>query len=182
MSVAITINENLHADEFKIKTPTEEDEFKIPRLEHQASSKESSNLTRKKNILEHHIKTCAAKAAKYLTRYEKLKKRDDRLDFIKDTLNALNVGLIVAGIAIPFILWIALGCGVGNFVFSRWSQTLNLKEKYGKDSMAANQLRDLCREMTAVLLKNNLSSEATDSLLSEMNSRISLIEQSAIPI
>jgi hypothetical protein len=168
--------------EVVVHTHKSRDDSKSPVLEHLLSSYDPA-IKQKKELLGKSIAECITKSKKYFARYSKLKKRDDRLDVIKDTLNACSIGLIVAGlVAFPPALFIAIACNIGNYICTRWSTTLDYKHKYSRDALSSKQLVDLAREMTAVLAKNNLTSEQYMAFIEETNNRIALISDSAIPI
>jgi hypothetical protein len=160
-----------------------ETKIKSPVLAHLVSHADPK-IQAKKELLVASIRECQEQAKKYFVRYEELKTSDDNLDNLKDSLGYVAMGLILVGAVTlyPPLLYVGLGCNFGNIVFSGRSRTKNYKDRYNKDSLAAKQLNDLAREMTAVLAKNNLSSAQYMTYIEENNSRIALITDFAVPI
>jgi hypothetical protein len=160
-----------------------ETKIKSPMLKHLVSHADPK-IQAKKELLAASIKDCQEKAKQYSLRYTELKTSDDNLDNFKDSLGYVAMAIILVGAVALYqpLLYVGLVCNFGNIVFSGRSRTKNYKDRYNKDSLAAKQLNDLAREMTAVLAKNNLTSEQYMTYIEENNSRIALITDFAVPI
>ena len=76
--------------------------------------------------------------------------------------------------------WIALGTTSVSATLSALSQALGVEQKTESHNSTYLALSDLTRDFSARLLRNHLTSDDLDTLLGELNARISLIEDAAL--
>ena len=69
-----------------------------------------------------------------------------------------------------------------NTVGSAVKRVVDIKAKFESCKTTVNQLSDLERETRAVLARNHFEKKDLESILDDMNMRISLIEDSSLPL
>lgn len=105
----------------------------------------------------------------------------------KSVVNGLN-GLSVCSMVLAFtpvspsVMIVALCSTSISGLISAIDSSINIEGKVHSHNTSYLQYTDLYRDVSARLLRNGLSSENLDSLLTEINSRMGLIEDQSLPI
>ena len=126
------------------------------------------------------------KCYKKMKRYKKL---DNCSDVAVNVCNALSVSSMVITIALipgspPSLvsLSIGTGCTALSSILTVLKRTFDYKRKYESSKTTYNQLSDLHRDLKTALVKNNLDTDDIQNLLNDCNIRLSLIEDTSLPI
>ena len=117
------------------------------------------------------------------THYKKFGRFKKINTFIKsfvNGLNAISVCSLVLSLtpATPITSIIALSATSISAIISAISSSIDLEHKIHSHNTSNLQYNDLYRDISARLLRNGMSSEDLDNLLTEINTRMSLIEDS----
>ena len=107
--------------------------------------------------------------------------------FIKSLVNGLNAVSVCSMVltftpSSPVFLIVALSCTSLSAISSAVHSSTDVEGKVHSHNTSYLQYTDLYRDVSARLLRNNLSSLDLDNLLSEINARIGLIEDNSEPI
>ena len=113
-----------------------------------------------------------------------LKKIDDSTEAILMSCGAISISNLFVTVAIinPTTLIIGSVFATINTVGSAVKRVVDIKSKYESCKTTVNQLSDLERETRAVLARNHLEKKDLEDILDDMNIRISLIEDSSLPL
>lgn len=109
---------------------------------------------------------------------------DDISESIITFLNATGTCVSIIGLSTVNPVFIIIGVattGVGG-IAGAVKRGLNIQQKYESVKTSFNQLSDLGRESKIILARNHLSSDDKQSLLSDISHKLSLIEDSSLPI
>lgn len=125
----------------------------------------------------HKIKDeCSEQIKIYKKKYKKTKRLDNAIDGAKSFLDASSIALIITGATIfPPLVLVSAGLSGMTFVMSSTQNSINLKSKTESYRQTFLQYGNLVREMSAVLMKNNLSSADYQKYLEEVLDKQSLI-------
>jgi len=126
------------------------------------------------------LKSCQTNSKLYKRKYKKMKKIDDIIDLVTALLSGGSIALIIVGFTNPACLIASAILSGVNFVIVRLQDKYNLKHKYIQHNLSMQQYNDLMREISAVLTKNNLTSDEYQSYIEECYSKISLIEDTQL--
>ena len=121
---------------------------------------------------------------KYQSKSDKLKKINDLLDVIIIASGSISTSLMIIGLSNLNPIIIAVGTGVGfvSTFLGVINKTLDFNGKYLNHKNSANCLNDLYRDTNIVLAKNGLSSDDKAHLLNDLSHRLSIIENSSLPL
>ena len=113
-----------------------------------------------------------------------LKKIDDTTEAILMSCGAISISNLFVTMATinPVTLIIGSVFASVNTIGSAVKRVVDIKAKYESCKTTVNQLSDLERETRAVLARNHLEKKDLESILDDMNMRISLIEDSSLPL
>ena len=113
-----------------------------------------------------------------------LKKIDDTTEAILMICGAISISNLFVTMATvnPVTLIVGSVFATVNTVGSAVKRVVDIKAKYESCKTTVNQLSDLERETRAVLARNHLEKKDLESILDDMNMRISLIEDSSLPL
>lgn len=120
----------------------------------------------------------------YRKKMIKLKQIDDASEAILMGCGAISVSSLFVTVATinPVTLIIGSVFASINAVGSAVKRVIDIKAKYESCKTTHCQLSDLDRETRAVLVRNHLEKEDIESLLNDVIHRLSLIEDSSLPI
>ena len=107
--------------------------------------------------------------------------------FTKSLVNGLNAVSVCSMVLTfmpvnPVFLIVALSCTSISAISSAVHSSTDIEGKVHSHNTSYLQYTDLYRDISARLLRNNLSSEDLDNLLTEINSRMGLVEDHSEPI
>jgi len=107
--------------------------------------------------------------------------------FTKSLVNALNAISVCSMVLTftpvsPAILVVALSCTSISAISSAVHSATDVEGKVHSHNTSYLQYTDLYRDISARLLRNGMSSLDLDNLLTEINSRMGLIEDHSLPI
>lgn len=120
----------------------------------------------------------------YRKKMVKLKNLDDTSEAILMACGAISVSNLFVTVATinPVTLIIGSVFASVNAVGSAIKRVVDVKAKFESCKTTVNQLSDLDRETRAVLARNHLEKKDLQNILDDVNHRLSLIEDSALPI
>lgn len=120
----------------------------------------------------------------YRRKMVKLKTLDDTSEAILIACGAISVSNLFVTVATinPVTLIIGSVFASVNAVGGAIKRVIDVKAKYESCKTTYNQLSDLDRETRAVLVRNHLEKKDLQHILDDVNNRLSLIEDSALPI
>lgn len=132
------------------------------------------------NILDE-IKNKKQSHYKCFARYKKIN------TFVKSVVNSLNA-LSVCSMVLtftpvsPVVMIVALSATSISSLTSAVHSATDIEGIVHSHNTSYLQYTDIYRDLSARLLRNGMSSEDLDNLLSEINSRMGLIEDQSLPI
>ena len=120
----------------------------------------------------------------YRRKMIKLKRLDDTSEAILIACGAISVSNLFVTVATinPVTLLIGSVFASVNAVGGAIKRVIDVKAKYESCKTTYNQLSDLDRETRAVLVRNHLEKKDLQHILDDVNNRLSLIEDSALPV
>lgn len=149
-----------------------------------SNSSKKDNYTIKMDMIKDILKDTEMKKKKHYKKYTKFKKINTLSKSCINTLNAVSVcSMILTFTPVsPAVMIVALSAttcsGVGSAVLS----SFDLEHKIHSHNTSYLQYTDIYRDISARIRRNHLSSEDLDILLTEINSRLGLIEDQSLPI
>lgn len=125
-----------------------------------------------------------SKRKRYLRRWTKLRKINDVTEMLLISCSSFAVSNLVVTLATinPITLIIGSAFSVISAIGNGCKSAYKLHEKLESLKTTYQQLSDLERETRAILSKNHMSDEEYENLLTDINHRFSLIEDTAIPM
>lgn len=144
----------------------------------------NENYENKKKSLKQSLKGIKNKKNKHYNKFRKFKRWNMIIKAIINGLNAISVSSIVISLspASPVMIIIALTSTSLSGVITATTNAIGIDDKVNSHHTSYQQYGDLYRDINARLLRNGLSSEDLDNLLSDLNTRLSLIEDNSLPI
>ena len=138
----------------------------------------------KKQLINRLLTTVNKKKQIYQKKMVKFKKIDDILETIIIASGWVSISSIITTLSATDKTFLLIGTVFTSFstILSAMKRVLNVTGKYESYKTSFTQLSDLERETRIVLVKNHLSGDDIVNLLSDMSNRLSLIEDSALPI
>ena len=120
----------------------------------------------------------------YRKKMIQLKKIDDITEAVLIACGGISMSNLLVTVAIinPVTLIIGSVFASINAVGSAVKRVVDVKAKFESTKTTVNQLSDLERETRAVLTRNHLEKKDLQNLLDDMNNRLSLIEDSSLPL
>ena len=120
----------------------------------------------------------------YRKKMVKLKNLDDTSEAILMACGAISVSNLFVTVATinPVTLIIGSVFASVNAVGSAIKRVVDVKAKFESCKTTVNQLSELDRETRAVLARNHLEKKDLQNILDDVNHRLSLIEDTALPI
>ena len=119
---------------------------------------------------------CFNRARMHSVKHRKLKKIDDIIGGVPSALNALSITLVIIGFTQPLCLIASAICGGLDFILNQVMTKHDLKTRYLQHQNTNREYSDLVREISIVLLKNNMPAADYDRYLEEVSDNISMIE------
>lgn len=143
-----------------------------------------NNYMGKVELIRHILEDVKNRKNTHYKKFGKLKKINTFIKSFVNGLNAVSVCSLILSLtpATPIVSIIALSATSISAIISAISSTIDLEGKIHSHNTSNLQYNDLYRDISARLLRNGMSSEDLDNLLSEINTRMSLIEDSSLPI
>jgi hypothetical protein len=138
----------------------------------------------KRELIYSTLADVSLKKKAYFKKMGKLKKLDDGLEAFITGCGAISVSSLIATITVlnPITLIIGAVFTTISTVVGAVKRVYNIQGSYESCKTTYNQLSDLERESRAVLVRNHLESRDLQNLLDDINNRLSLIEDTSIPI
>lgn len=121
---------------------------------------------------------------KHYKQFGKYKKINTFTKGVINSLNAVSVCSMVLTFTpvSPAILVVALSATSISGITSAINNAMDIEGKVHSHNTSYLQYTDLYRDISARLLRNGMSSQDLDLLLSEINARMGLIEDQSLPI
>jgi len=141
-------------------------------------------LSNKTKLLNSLIDEITYKKKKFEIKMNKYKKIDEISESIIMGSGSIAVSSLIVSLASinPIALIIGTVFSSISTIGGAVKRTVNFREKYETCRTSYNQYSDLLREVKTTLVKNHLDSYDKEQLIDEINIRISLIEDSQLPI
>jgi len=139
-----------------------------------------NNYMGKVELIRHILEDVKKRKNTHYKKFGKLKKINTFIKSFVNGLNAISVSSLVLSLtpATPVASIIALTATTISAITSAISSSIDLEHKIHSHNTSNLQYNDLYRDISARLLRNGMSSEDLDNLLTEINTRMSLIEDS----
>ena len=138
----------------------------------------------KKHKLEDELDKIKLLKTTYYNCFKNLKKYNTICKICVNILNAVSISSLVMTYTpiSPICLIIGLASTTLSTIISVFSSSYGFDNKISTHQTTALQYADLYRDIQAKLLKNHLTSDQCDIIIAELNIRLSLIEDSSLPI
>ena len=145
---------------------------------------ESDSTTLTKELILKLLDEVSVKKQIYRKKMIKLKTLDDTSEAVLIACGAISVSNLFVTVATinPVTLLIGSVFASVNAVGGAIKRVIDVKAKYESCKTTYNQLSDLDRETRAVLVRNHLEKKDLQNILDDVNNRLSLIEDSALPV
>lgn len=121
---------------------------------------------------------------KHQHKSDKLKKLDDIAETLIISFGSISTSLIIIGLSSLNPIIIATGSAFGfvSTIMSVVKKTLDFNGKHISHKNTANTLSDIYRDTNITLGKNGLSNDDKAHILNDISHRLSIIENSSLPI
>mgnify|MGYP001626869460 CR=1 FL=1 len=148
------------------------------------SLSKESNYTIKTNMIKDILKDVDKRKVKHYKKYSKYRKINTITKSCINACNAISVcSMILTFTPVsPAVLIVALSATTCSGVSSAVLNAFELDHKIHSHNTSYLQYTDIHRDISARIRRNNLTSEDLDILLTEINSRLGLIEDQSMPI
>ena len=142
------------------------------------------NTSNTKDLIFKLLDEVQMKKAIYRKKMIRLKNLDDASEAILMACGAISVSNLFVTVATinPVTLIIGSVFASVNAVGSAIKRVVDVKAKFESCKTTVNQLSELDSETRAVLARNHLEKKDLQNILDDVNHRLSLIEDSALPI
>ena len=142
------------------------------------------NTSNTKDLILKLLDEVQMKKAIYRKKMIRLKNLDDASEAILMACGAISVSNLFVTVATinPVTLIIGSVFASVNAVGSAIKRVVDVKAKFESCKTTVNQLSELDSETRAVLARNHLEKKDLQNILDDVNHRLSLIEDSALPI
>ena len=140
----------------------------------------TSHYDEKKVLIKSIIENAKTKKKRHRASVTRYRRIGTVIKALVNVLNALSVSSLIADSPDNFMKYVALGTTSISATISAFSQALGLEAKTESHNSTYLALSDLTRDFSARLLRNHLTSEDLDTLLGELNGKISLIEDASL--
>ena len=143
----------------------------------------SKNYRLKSRLIKHDLKNIKSRKCKHYKRFTKLKKICTIVKTIINLFNSISVcSLVLSFQTHDIVIILALTSTSLSSLLSAVLQTTELENKIHSHHTSYLQYSDVYREINARLKRNGLSSNDLDVMLSELNTRLGLIEDGSLPV
>jgi len=142
------------------------------------------NYTGKVDMIKSILDDVKRRKCKHYKQFGKYKKINTFTKSLVNALNAISVCSMVLTFTpvSPAVLVVALSCTSISAISSAVHSSTDIEGKVHSHNTSYLQYTDLYRDISARLLRNGMSSLDLDNLLTEINSRMGLIEDHSLPI
>ena len=142
------------------------------------------NYTGKKELIKDILNDVKKRKTQHYKQFGKYKKINTFTKSLVNGLNAVSVCSMVLTFmpSNPAVIIIALCATSISAITSAVHSSTDVEGKLYSHNTSYLQYTDLYRDISARLLRNNLTSEDLDNLLSEINARMGLVEDHSEPI
>jgi hypothetical protein len=142
------------------------------------------NTSNSKDLILRLLDEISIKKQIYRKKMVQLKKIDNITEAVLVGCGAISVSSLFVTVATinPVTLIVGSVFASINTIGSVVKQTIDVKAKFESAKTTVNQLSDLDRETRAVLSRNNLEKKDLQHILDDMIHRLSLIEDTSLPL
>ena len=143
-----------------------------------------NNYTGKVEMIRQILDDVKKRKCKHYKQFGKYKKINTFTKGIINSLNAVSVCSMVMTFTpiSPAVLIVALSATSISAISSAVHSSTDVEGKVHSHNTSYLQYTDLYRDISARLLRNGMSSQDLDNLLTEINARMGLIEDQSLPI
>jgi hypothetical protein len=147
-------------------------------------SKPPSNYDGKVRFINSILSEIKIRKQKHYKKVSLYKKINTITKAVINGLNAISVCSIIVSMTpmSPLVMILALTTSTVSGIATAVVQSIDLEEKLQSHNTSNLHYNDIHRDISSRILRNGLSSEDLDSILGELNARLSLIEDSSLPI
>lgn len=142
------------------------------------------NYSGKVKMIKEILKDVKKRKKAHYNSFAKYKTTNTITKSVVNGLNCISVSSIVLAFtpASPSVMIVALCSTSISGLISAVDSSINIEGKVHSHNTSYLQYTDIYRDVSARLLRNGLSSLDLDTLLTEINSRMGLIEDQSLPI
>lgn len=142
------------------------------------------NTSNSKDLILRLLDEISIKKQIYRKKMVQLKKIDNITEAVLVGCGAISVSSLFVTVATinPVTLIVGSVFASINTIGSVVKQTIDVKAKFESAKTTVNQLSDLDRETRSVLSRNNLEKKDLQHILDDMIHRLSLIEDTSLPL
>lgn len=143
-----------------------------------------NNYDNKKHLIQDILEEVKKKKQAHYKQFCNFKQSNMIIKSLVNSLNAVSVCSMVLNFTdvSDVVMFIALTSTTISSIMSAVNSSIDLDGKIHSHKSSYLQYTDLYRDVSARILKNNMSSQDLDILLNEMNPRMGLIEDQSQPI
>ena len=143
-----------------------------------------NNYNGKVSMIKKILENVKKSKIKHYEQFGKYKKINTFIKSLVNGFNAVSVCSMVLSFSDikPGVMIISLTSTSISSITSAISSAVDIENKVHSHNTSYLQYNDLYRDIAARLLRNGMTSSDLDVLLSEINSRVGLIEDSSLPI
>ena len=143
-----------------------------------------NNYKIKTNLIKTMLNDIMYRKKQHYKKFNRNKKINTIIKVIVNGLNATSVCSIILALSplSPIVMILALSTTTLSGIISAVFSSMDIDTEIHSHNTSNLQYNDLYRDISARLLRNGLNSADLDLLLGEINMRISLIEDSSLPI
>lgn len=154
-----------------------------PLLDEKGQVAQPTTREAKLALLHRHCRAMRRKSRAHYRKFKTLKRRSQGIEACLMGLStATSSAIFVAMLGRPDVVILGAVLSSVATVGGAIARVYDLPGKYHSAQTTYLQLVDLNRDMTNRLLRNNLSSDDLDVMLTELNARLGLIEDASNPV
>ena len=143
----------------------------------------SSNIEQKKHMIRRLLKQIYIKKKAHYNLFKKYKRYSTLSSTLVNCLGACSVSSIIVSMSgNKAALIVSLSCTSVSSIINVIASSMGFDERYHSHQTTHLQYSDLFRDTNNRLLRNHLSSEDLDCMLSDLNNRLGLVEDVSSPI
>lgn len=142
-----------------------------------------SHKAEKLKLIHNLLRDINTRKVRHYNKFKYYKKINTGFKTTVNILNGVSISSLVLSLPGNLItLGISIGCTSTSALLSIINQSIDYENKFRLHQTSYLQYVDIYRDVNARIMRNHLTSEDLDNILTEMNSRIGLIEDNSLPI
>jgi hypothetical protein len=143
-----------------------------------------NNKQAKVEMIQRILSETETRKSTHYKQFRRMKYWSSAINMAINGSNAISVCSLVLSFvpSDPHFVIVALVATTTSSFVSALSTSYDLETRVHSHQTSYLQYKDICRDMAARLFRNGLSSQDLDAMLTELNTRISLVDDSSLPI